>query len=50
LEVDNVLSWTMDIDSIINKLTTVSLMIRSVRPYMSDSSLVNIYYVLFQSV
>jgi hypothetical protein len=38
------------IDSVINKLTIVCFMTRSVRPYMTQSSLVNIYYSLFHSV
>jgi hypothetical protein len=37
-------SWNIQIDSVINKLTIICFMIRSVRPYMTQSSLVNIYY------
>jgi hypothetical protein len=47
LEVGNVLSWNIHIDLVINTLTTVCFMIRSVRPYMSDSSMMKIYYSLF---
>jgi hypothetical protein len=49
LKID-VLSWNIHIDSVINKLTIVCFMIRSVRPYMTQSSLVNIYYSLFHLV
>jgi hypothetical protein len=34
LEIDSTLSWNIHIDSVINKLTTVCFMIRSVRPYI----------------
>jgi hypothetical protein len=50
LEVDNVLSWNIHIDSVISKLTTVCFMIRSVRPYMSASSMVKIYHSLFHFI
>jgi hypothetical protein len=50
LEIDTALSWNIHIDSVINKLTTVCFMIRSVRPYMSYSSLLKIYYSLFHSI
>jgi hypothetical protein len=48
LEIDNTLSWNLHID-IVNKLTRVSFMIRSVKQYMSLSSLIMIYYSLFHS-
>jgi hypothetical protein len=38
------------IDLVINKLTAVCFMIRSVRPYMVDSSMMKIYYSLFHSI
>jgi hypothetical protein len=47
LEIHNALSWYIHIDSVINKLTTVCFMIRSVRPYMSYSSLLKIYFLCF---
>jgi hypothetical protein len=50
LKIDYVCSWNIHIESVINKLTTVCFMIRSVRPFMTKSSLVNIYYSLFHSV
>jgi hypothetical protein len=50
LKIDDVLSWNIHIDSVMNKLTIVCFMIISVRPYMTQSSLVNIYYSLFHSV
>jgi hypothetical protein len=50
LKIDDVLSWNIYIDSVINKLTIVCFMIRSVRPHMTQSSLVNTCYSLFHSV
>jgi hypothetical protein len=47
LKIDYVLSWNKHIDSVINKLTTVCFMLRSVMPYMTQSSLVNIYVLCF---
>jgi hypothetical protein len=50
LKIDDVLSWNIHIESVINKLTTVCFMLRSARPFMTQSSLVNIYYSLFHLV
>jgi hypothetical protein len=47
LEIDNTLSWNLHIDKIINKLTSVCFMLRTVKPYMSPSSLITLYYSLF---
>jgi hypothetical protein len=47
---DNTLSWNLHIDNAINKLTRVCYMIRSVKPYMSLSSLVMIYYSIFHTI
>jgi hypothetical protein len=49
LLVDNTLSWNFHIDNIINKLTRVCYMIRAVKPYMSSSSLVMVWYSLFHT-
>jgi hypothetical protein len=51
LEIDNTLSWNLHINTVVNKLTRVSFMIRLVKPYtrMSLSSLMMIYYSLFHS-
>jgi hypothetical protein len=49
LVVDNALSWNFHIDNIINKLTRVCYMIRSVKPCMSSSSLAMVYYSLFHT-
>ena len=50
LEIDNLLSWNLHIDKVINKLTSICFMLRAVKPYMSISSLKTIYYSLFHSV
>jgi hypothetical protein len=50
LEIDNLLSWNLHIDKVINELTNICYMLRAVKPYMSLSSLINIYYSLFHSV
>jgi hypothetical protein len=47
LEIDNILSRNIHIDTLANKLTRVSFMIRSVKPYMFLSSLIMIYYPSF---
>jgi hypothetical protein len=49
LEIDNVLSWSMHIETINTKLTRISYMMRSIKPYMSLPSLIMIYYSLFHS-
>jgi hypothetical protein len=49
LVMDNALSRNLHIVNVINKLTRVCYMIRSVKPYMSFSSLIMIYYCLFHS-
>jgi hypothetical protein len=49
LIIDNTLSWNMHIDNVINELTRVCYMIRSVEPYMSFSSVVMVYYSLFHT-
>jgi hypothetical protein len=46
----NTLSWNLHIENVINKLTRICYMIRSVKPYTSSSSLVTIYYSLFHSI
>ena len=48
-EIDNTLSWNLHIDKIINKLTSVCFMLTAVKPYMSPSSLITLYYSLFHS-
>jgi hypothetical protein len=50
LEIDDVLSWDVHIDTVVSKLSTVCYMIRSIRPFMTLASLVNVYYSLFHSV
>jgi hypothetical protein len=39
LEIDNLLSWNLHIDKVINKLTVICFMLRAAKPYMSPSSL-----------
>jgi hypothetical protein len=50
LEIDKILTWNLHIDTIINKLTSVCFMLRTVKPYTSPSSLKTLYYSLFHSV
>jgi hypothetical protein len=50
LEIENALAWNLHIDNVINKLTSVCFMLRSVKPYMTLSSLIMIYYSLFHSM
>jgi hypothetical protein len=48
--VDDTLSWNLHTDKVMKRLTTVCYMIRTVKPYMSFSSLKIIYFSLFHSV
>ena len=50
LTVDNSLTWKTHIELLINKLSTACYIIRAVKPYMSHSTLITIYYSLFHSV
>jgi hypothetical protein len=49
LEIDNILSWNLHMDKIMNKLTSVCFMLRTIKPYTSPSSLIMLYYSLFHS-
>jgi hypothetical protein len=48
--IDGTLFWNLHIDKVMKRLTSVCYMIRAVKPYMSFSSLIMIYYSLFHSV
>jgi hypothetical protein len=50
LSVDNTLTWKTHLDLLINKLSTACYVIQAVKPYMSHSTLITIYYSLFHSV
>jgi hypothetical protein len=50
LIIDDTLSWNLHIDKVMKRLPTVRYMIRTVKPYMSFSSLIKIYYSIFHSV
>jgi hypothetical protein len=50
LIMDDTLSCNLHIDMVIKRLTSVCYMIRAVKPYMSFSSLIMIYYSLYHSV
>jgi hypothetical protein len=50
LEIDKTLSWNLQIDKIINKLTSVCFMLRTIKPYLFPTSLKMLYYSLFHSV
>jgi hypothetical protein len=50
LIIDDTLSWNLHIDRVMKRLTTECYMIRTVKPCMSCSSLIVIYYSLFHSV
>jgi hypothetical protein len=49
LDTENTLSWNLHTDNVIKKLTSVCYMLRSVKPYMTLSSLMTCYS-LFQFV
>jgi hypothetical protein len=44
LEIDNLLSWNLHIDKMMNNLTSVCFMLRAAKPFISLSSLLTIYY------
>jgi hypothetical protein len=50
LIVDNTLSWKPHIDHLINKLSTVCYVIRSVKPYVNANAIIMIYHSLFHAV
>ena len=49
LTLDSTLSWRKNIEGLINKLSSVCCMLRSVKPYMSQISLMMSYHALFHS-
>ena len=49
LAIDSTLSSSTHIEGTVNKLSSVCCMFRSVKPCMSHSSLITIYYALFHS-
>ena len=50
LTTDSMPSWRTHIDHTIIKLSTACYVIRFLKPYMSDRTLLTIYYSLFHSV
>jgi hypothetical protein len=50
LTIDNSLTGKPHLELLINNLSTACYVIRSVKPYMSYSTLITIYYSLFHSV
>jgi hypothetical protein len=48
--VNNSLIWKTHLDLLINTLSTACYVIQAVKPYMSHSTLITIYYSLFHSV
>jgi hypothetical protein len=50
LIIDNILSWTGHIDSIIPKLSSACYVMRRVKPYVSHNTLKIIYYYYIYSV
>ena len=50
LIVDNTLSWKPHVDHLINKLSTVSYVIRSVKPFVNTNAIIMIYHFLFHAV
>ena len=50
LIVDNTLSWKPHIEHLLNKLSTVCYVIRSVKPYLNKNAIIMIYHSLFHAV
>jgi len=45
--IDSTLSWRNHIEQLISKLRTAYYVIRSIKPYMSHTKLITVYYYLF---
>jgi hypothetical protein len=50
ITVDSTLSWRIHIGQLMSKLSTASYIIRSVKPSVSHTALIMIYYFLFRSL
>ena len=50
LLIDSSLNWKTHIDHLVNKLSTACYAIRQIKPYMSQTTLLTIYYALFHSI
>jgi hypothetical protein len=50
MNIDSTLSWRNHIEELISKLSTACYVIRSIKPYMSHTTLIMVYYSLFLSI
>jgi hypothetical protein len=50
VNVDSTLSWRTHIEQLISKLSTACYVIRSIKPYMSHTTLIMVYYSIFHSI
>jgi len=50
LTLDNTLSWRIHIDTTVPKLSSASLALREVKPFLSQDSLKIVYYSYFHSI
>jgi hypothetical protein len=50
INIDSALCWRTRIERLISKLSTACYIIRSIKPYISHTTLVMIYYSLFHSI
>jgi hypothetical protein len=50
INIDNTLSWRTHTEKLISKLSIVCYVIRSIKPYMSHTTLIMVYYSLFHVI
>jgi hypothetical protein len=50
INIDSTLSWRTHIEQLISKLSTACYVIRTIKPYMSHTTLIIVYYSLFHSI
>jgi hypothetical protein len=48
--IDSILSWRTHIEQLISTLSTACYVIRSIKPYMSHTTLIMVYYSLLHSI
>jgi len=50
LIIDSTLKWGSYIEQLINRLSSLCYVVRQIKPYMSQTTLITIYYSPFQSI
>ena len=50
MNIASTLSWRTHIEKLISKLSTACYVIKSIKPYMSHTTMIMVYYYLFLSI